>query len=168
MARRTQSAGDTITSAALKGVKALDKWIDDNPVEIKGKDGNVKGTTVRKTTVQADVPHDVYVAMVQAASQIPNAMEDGDLKDGFLARVLRQSVLPNYTNLKTIEEINAWEDERAAVSSARRKSAMSEAHAIVKTYKKEHNTMEKLRERAAANPELAALLASLNEDDNDS
>lgn len=158
------SVGQQMTAAALKGVKELEAFLDANPIEIyeKGTSREAgdqpKSTTARNCVVQTAVPTDVYVNIVKHASGYSGAMKDGALAEGFLPRAVRYAVLPVFSNISA-EDLDAWETERAAASSKARGERMRGLQAEVKEAK---DTLAKIRERAAQNPELAAMLAALD------
>lgn len=158
-----QTIGQQMTAAALKGVKELEKFLDANPIEIFAKGTSreagdqPKSTTARNCVVQSAVPTDVYVNVVTRASQFPGAMKDGNVAEGFLPRAVREALLPVYA--PNITDISAWEDARAETSSHARGQRMREQQAEVKAVK---NTLAKIHEQAATNPELAAMLAALD------
>lgn len=166
------SIGQQMTAAALKSVKALEAFLDANPVEIYAKGTSREAgdqpasTTARNCVVQTAVPTDVYVRMVNhAATTYPGALKGGALAEGFLPRTVRYAVLPIFSDINA-EDLDAWEDARATASSKARGERMRGLQAEVKEAKKDRDTLAKINERRARNPELDALLSAMEAEDN--
>lgn len=165
------SIGQQMTAAALKGVKALESFLDENPIEIyeagtsKANGDQPKATTARNCVVQTALPTDVYVNIVTHASQYSGALKDGALVEGFLPRAVRYCVLPVFSDISAAD-LDAWEDARAIASSKARGERMRGLQAEVKEAKKDRDTLAKINERRARNPELDALLSAMEAEDN--
>lgn len=144
------------SKVALQGLDAYNAWLRANPIKIK-KDGKDTGkTTQRQSTASASVPPDLYVDLVQTASEVPGAMADGDLVDGALARVVRRAV---FMYLRPDSDVDAWEAE---LEEARAENLRARGELLGANAKVTKGKLDLLAQLAASDPDIAAKLAALD------